>query len=216
MPEKRNLALQLNGVRDSQGSKAAPNAAQEPLLEQAPESERSDAFSMPVSDGDSSARQGFNQLQNLKMSGKVDNNDHGGLMLSSAKKSVGQDLDDLDINLDQQTGGVPVVHQHSSDLQMSEIRADNQNSDKKDGEDGDDMAEMEKLLKSGGAFGGKQDLSDTFKKIRGEIEGQHDLDDSRQQNDDSAQKSVMESDLDMPMHNNSKLLMESPGQNTFV
>ena len=36
-----------------------------------------------------------------------------------------------------------------------------------DGED--DMAEMEKLLKSGGAFGGKQNLSNTFKKIRGEI-----------------------------------------------
>ena len=133
---------------------------------------------MPVSDGDSSARQGFNQLQNLKMSGKVDNNDDG---FSSAKKSVGQDLDNLDINLDQQQhhGGVPVVNQHSSDLQISEIRAqiseiraDNQTSDKKDGEDGDDMDEIEKLFKSGGAFGGKQDLSDTFKKIRGEIEGQ--------------------------------------------
>lgn len=48
------------------------------------------------------------------------------------------------------------------------------------------MAEMEKLLKSGGAFGGKQDFSDTFKKIRGEIEGQPDLDDSKLQNDDSA------------------------------
>lgn len=79
-----------------------------------------------------------------------------------------------------------MVNQHSSDLQISEIRADNQTSDKKDGEDGDDMAEMEKLLKSGGAFGGKQDLSDTFKKIRGEIEGQEELDDSQRQNDDSA------------------------------
>ena len=32
------------------------------------------------------------------------------------------------------------------------------------------MAEMEKLLKSGGAFGGNKNLSNTFKKIRGEIE----------------------------------------------
>ena len=31
------------------------------------------------------------------------------------------------------------------------------------------MAEMEKLLKSGGAFGGNKNLSNTFKKIRGEI-----------------------------------------------
>ena len=33
----------------------------------------------------------------------------------------------------------------------------------------DDIEEMEKLLKSGGAFGGKG-LGDTFKKIRGEIQ----------------------------------------------
>ena len=33
----------------------------------------------------------------------------------------------------------------------------------------DDIAEMEKLLKSSGAFGGK-DLSNTFKKIRGELQ----------------------------------------------
>ena len=51
---------------------------------------------------------------------------------------------------------------------MSEIRVDNQDSVKKGEGDADDMAEMEKLLKSGGAFGGKS-LSKTFKKIRGEI-----------------------------------------------
>ena len=61
---------------------------------------------------------------------------------------------------------------------------------------------MEKLLKSGGAFGGKG-LSDTFKKIRGEIQQQQDvqmvaeadgavgLNDHGQKS--SAQKSVQES-----------------------
>ena len=51
---------------------------------------------------------------------------------------------------------------------MSEIRVDNQDSVKKGEGDADDLAEMEKLLKSGNAFGGKS-LSKTFKKIRGEI-----------------------------------------------
>ena len=76
------------------------------------------------------------------------------------------------------------------------------------------MEEMEKLLKSGGAFGGKE-LGDTFKKIRGEIQ----LDDFADNESDgskmelpSAQKSGNESELDM---NNSKM-MESPGQNTLV
>ena len=51
---------------------------------------------------------------------------------------------------------------------ISEIRADdNQASSKKDAVD--DIEEMEKLLKSGGAFGGKG-LGDKFKKIRGEIQ----------------------------------------------
>ena len=61
---------------------------------------------------------------------------------------------------------------------MSEIRVDNQDSVKKGEGDADDIAEMEKLLKSGGAFGGKS-LSKTFKKIRGEIaaaEAEGDLD----------------------------------------
>ena len=57
--ERKNLALQLNQAR--QDPNPAPSAAQaavaSPLLEQAPESERSDAFSIPNSDGDSSARQ---------------------------------------------------------------------------------------------------------------------------------------------------------------
>ena len=91
-------------------------------------------------------------------------------MMSSGKKSVGQDLDNLDINL-----GHGLEHQHS-DLLVSEIHADNQASGKKDGVD--DIAEMEKLLKSSGAFGGK-DLSNTFKKIRGELQedGNYDEDD---------------------------------------
>jgi len=114
----------------------APSAAS-PLLEQAPESERSDAFSMPVSEDGNSARLGFNQMQNFKMTGKGE--------MSSGEKSA--NLDNLDINLDHHD------LEHQSDLLVSEIRDENQNSDKKDGED--DMAEMEKLLISGGAFGGK-------------------------------------------------------------
>ena len=75
------------------------------MFEQAPESERSDAISIPISasEGDSSARQGFNCVQNFAMSGKGlgasptddQNNNH---RLSSGNKSVGQDLDNLDIN----------------------------------------------------------------------------------------------------------------------
>ena len=98
------------------------------------------------------------------MSGKQSQNlDVDGLMMSSGKKSVGQDLDNLDIKLGQQ----------HSDLLVSEIRDDNLASAKKDGVD--DIAEMEKLLKSSSAFGGK-DLSNTFKKIRGELkqDGQYD------------------------------------------
>ena len=62
-PERKNLALQLNEVRNDPKSKQSSVAASgraEPMLDQAPESERSEAFSMPVSEGDSSARQGFN------------------------------------------------------------------------------------------------------------------------------------------------------------
>ena len=76
---------------------------------------------------------------------------------------------------------------------------------------------MEKLLNSGGGFGGqigKKDLRDTFKKIRGEL-AQEEAN-SRVEPQDSAQKSALESDMDMPLHDNSKHLMESPGENTFV
>lgn len=72
--ERKNLALQLNQVRKESNvqASAAPQAAiSSPLLEQAPESERSDAFSIPHSESDNSARGQFNQVQNLKMSGKV-------------------------------------------------------------------------------------------------------------------------------------------------
>jgi len=53
-----------------------------------------------------------------------------------------------------------------------------------DGED--DMAEMEKLLKSGGAFGGNKNLSNTFKKIRGEIAANDEVneDESMMEGDD--------------------------------
>ena len=108
-----------------------------------------------------------------------------------------------------------------SDLLISEIRADdNLTSSKKDAVD--DMEEMEKLLKSGGAFGGKG-LGDTFKKIRGEIQQDglaSNYSGSKQSEKDliasSAHRSGgQESELDM---NNSKLMMESasPGQNTLV
>lgn len=79
------------------------------------------------------------------------------------------------------------------------------------------MAEMEKLLISGGAFGKNNNLGDTFKKINNELAekesgSQHQL--------SMEQKSGVEfedqSDLDLPLHDNSKLMMESPGQNTFV
>lgn len=63
---------------------------------------------------------------------------------------------------------------------------------------------------------GKKDLRDTFKKIRGEL-AQEEAN-SRVEPQDSAQKSAegLESDLDMPLHENSKHLMDSPGENTFV
>ena len=101
------MALQLNQVRQSADlSSAAPNAKispeKSPLLEQAPESERSDAFSIPVSEEDNSARRDFNQVQNLRMGGKP--NGSGALMLSSGKKSAGADLENLDINLDDELG----------------------------------------------------------------------------------------------------------------
>ena len=79
---------------------------------------------------------------------------------------------------------------------------------------------MEKLLHSGGGFGGgvgKKDLRDTFKKIRGEL-AQEEADVQSLPDEDSAEKSgeALDSDLDLPLNENSKLLMESPGQNTFV
>jgi hypothetical protein len=64
--ERKNLALQLDQARQDPSPAehaAASNVSsirQEPLLEQAPESERSEALSMPPSEGDFSARQQFN------------------------------------------------------------------------------------------------------------------------------------------------------------
>ena len=71
---RKNLALQLNQVRmQIEPTVESSQAAPEPLLEQAPESERSNAFSIPISasEGDSSARQGFNCVQNFAKSGKA-------------------------------------------------------------------------------------------------------------------------------------------------
>lgn len=99
---------------------------------------------------------------------------------------------------------------------ISGIGGQSQLTDSKKGEGEDDIAEMEKMLKSGGAFGASGNLSDTFKKMQDEI-GLADGDSEQHQNSVD-QISVIESDIDndMPLHDNSKLMMESPGQNTFV
>ena len=60
------------------------------------------------------------------------------LLMSSDKKSVGQDLDNLDINLHSNREG---IDRQQSDLLISEIRADNPASSKNDG--ADDIEEME-------------------------------------------------------------------------
>ena len=65
---------------------------------------------------------------------------------------------------------MPLDAQHSNDLRISEIHLDNQGSAQKSGENGDDLAEMEKLLNSGGAFGKQGDYRDTFKQMRVELE----------------------------------------------
>ena len=96
------------------------------------------------------------------------------LMMSLGKDSASDVLDNLEINLDEadHAAGQPdSAVPGNEELQISEIRMDNQpSSGRHIGADGEDeMAEMEKLLKSGGAFGGNKNLSNTFKKIRGEI-----------------------------------------------
>ena len=120
--ERKNLALQLNAAG---ANKATDKSMQDagPLLEQAPESERSEAFSMPVSEGDpNSARQGFNQVQNLRMSGKVAEGKTGsGLLMSLGKDSASDVLDNLEINIDGEDAAQPDVPA-ADDLQISEIR----------------------------------------------------------------------------------------------
>ena len=69
------------------------------------------------------------------------------LVMSSGKKSVGADLENLGVNL----GGAD-DDELQDDLRISEIRAGN--SSNKKANQADDIAEMEKLLKSGRAFGG--------------------------------------------------------------
>ena len=108
------------------------------------------------------------------MSGKVSKMDPDALMMSSGKKSASDALENLDINLDEMSQPLGIEQQHS-DLRISGIKVDDQPSGRKDG--ADDLAEMEKLLKSSGAFGGKQDLSNTFKKIRNELEEDEDYED---------------------------------------
>ena len=188
------------------------------MLEGAPESERSDAFSLPVSEGDNSARQGFNQVQNFKMSGQhhhqiSNDEDAADLLAASGHKSTASNaLDGLEVGLEDANS------QPGLAISVSEIVDKNAGSSGKKADGEDDLAEMEKLLKSGGAFGGK-DLSNTFKKIRGEIAAA-DFNDEASIPNSSAKKNGMEgnleSDIDMPMHDNSKLMMESPGSNTFV
>ena len=99
----------------------------------------------------------------------------------------------------------------SNDLLISEIRANDiqTSSEKGDGPD-NDIEEMEKLLKSGGGFGGGKGfgnkgggLSETFKKIKGELQQDGEF--------PSSQKSGLESD-DLGMNDNGS----SPGQNTLV
>jgi len=99
--------LQLNAAtagaavtEDDMSEYSIASKADEPLLEHAPESERSDAFSIPISEGDmSSARQGFNQVLNMRMSGKAPGG-KSGLMMSLGKDSGDDDLDNLEIGLD--------------------------------------------------------------------------------------------------------------------
>ena len=169
---------------------AAPHAGMAPLgsnnnmLESAPASERSDAFSLPVSEGDNSARQGFNQVQNFKMSGKDQDIDAAALLaVSGQKSSASRGLDGLEVGLDDANS------QPGLAISVSEIVDNHLNNDSSGKKGEDDLAEMEKLLKSGGAFGGK-DLSNTFKKIRGEIAAAE-LKDGQVSNTDSSAKKDM-------------------------
>ena len=57
-----------------------------------------------MSEEDNSARRDFNQVQNFRMSGKPNGSGKSHLKLSSGKKSAGEDLENLDINLDDELG----------------------------------------------------------------------------------------------------------------
>lgn len=76
---------------------------------------------MPNSEGLNSARQGFNQVQNFKMSGQGAMDDD---LASSDQKSTNHALENLDINLDEMEQ--PGVIGKQGDLLVSEIRTDNQ------------------------------------------------------------------------------------------
>ena len=134
-------------------------------------------------------------------------------LLSTGQHSTNQALENLDINLGGDKGNHLVDESNDGLMHHGQ---DHQLSSSKKGEGMDDMAEMEKMLKSGGVFGQSNNLSDTFKKMQEEI-GLAEGEDSEQQHEASIEKmSAIESDMDMSLHDNSKLMMESPGQNTFV
>jgi len=123
--------------------------------------------------------------------------------MSLGKVSASEALGNLEVGFDDE-GAQPA---NGNELQISEIR---QSSGRQCGEGEDDMAEMEKLLKSGGAFG-VMHLGNTFKKIRGEL-----ANNDSHRNEEAEDDMQMESELDMPLHDNSKLLMDSPGQNNLA
>lgn len=124
---------------------------QENNLELAPDSERS---GVTYEDDFNSARQ-----------------DHLDAVAASPQSSANGALNNLDVNLEEinklnSQGGL--LNDPPQELLMSEIQ---QNAEKNSADEGEELAEMEKMLKSG-AF--PKDLSGTFKKIRQEVGGDYD------------------------------------------
>ena len=111
---------------NSQNSSVAP-------LEAAPDSERSDAFSIPSNGIDLEDRK--NRITHGRPGDKISDVDD----LSGTGNSAVKALENLDINL-QEINNLNNAAEAPSELLMSEIHINNQNSAKK--EDGD-LAEME-------------------------------------------------------------------------
>ena len=103
-------------------------------MEAAPESERSDAFSIP-SAGIDSENDRKNRIGRGCPGGKISDVDN----LSGTGNSAVKALENLDINL-QEINNLNNAAEAPSELLISEIHINNQNSAKK--EDGD-LAEME-------------------------------------------------------------------------